>query len=671
MPKSRIREFCEDDLLDYLNDWDFNSNSDHGVHTHQRRKGKDMISAATSLSSLGRRKQRKWRAQGYWASSRQFHLPPEVLERICYFSSQASLRLRISLVCKQWRLACLRYLWTGGVWEATNDSTVLIDKLRSNCLTTLSIDVLTDFSPASTLSPKSEAVRQHTMAWRAFYEAIVTQSFPATDESIVPAIYGLKELRYNAVKQLNDDPILSLLPHLGFLRRLSLEYQSNMVFPLFDILNQCANLKALAFKSRTNINRVVSSGSLHLQHRHLEELSISNVIIDQSALERILDTCPNLTEFKAQHLNEEHYDVSGRISLTLDFDSLYRRAADKCPRLQWIHFMMASRAQGVAPLHLVPLHLPWIRRMSLTNAHHRGLLSDPWTPDREERVLFSSLTHIEICSLAHEKMDPRSLDKILRCAPSLIHLSAGNVCFQLTEVRENWDPIDDWHRWPVRMAQKTKKERRKEHRVRSKQLKLIAKGTLADYMMAQDWQCSHLRTLDISVWTSNYHPTGEDQEFYRYLAQRCPAIVHLTLRSSKLQAGQQMPERLDSWPYYRTNPQDISALKKNKVWAPNSIPVLGGLKHLESLTLIVGGIDGLILPQDFEYLKRSEGSVSIGGDQGLLTSGNQGHTVIWPRLESFTVEYSSWIVTKAYDELVLELEKMRPGVAFRIGPRRK
>ena len=188
--------------------------------------------------------------------------------------------------------------------------------------------------------------------------------------------------------------------------------------------------------------------------------------------------------------------------------------------------------------------------------------------------------------------------------------------------------------------------------------------------MAQDWQCSRLHTLDISVLTSNYHPNGEDQELYRYLVQRCPGIVHLTLRSARLQIGQQLHERLDSWPYYRSNPPNLNALKKNKVWAPNSIPVLGGLKHLESLTLIVGMIQGLVLVDDFEYLRRTENSISIGRGRDLHSGENQGHPVIWTRLESFTIEYGSSTVMAVFNDIVTDLERMRPGVAFRIAPKR-
>ena len=298
MPKSRITKFTQDDLLDYLNDWDFSYDSDNGIHAHDDRKGNDVVYSATNHATPGRRKQRNWRAHGCWVSSRHFHLPSEVLERICYFSSQASLRLRISLVCKQWRQACFRYLRTGGVGEATNDCTTLIDALQSNCLSTLTINVLTEFSPISSFSPESRVVQQHRMAWPPFYKVITTPSATTTDEDFVPAIHRIKEIRYQAVKQLDDDPILSLIPHLGFLRRLSLEYHTNVTFPLFDILDQCTNLEALTFKSRTNVNWVVSPSSIPQQHRHLEELNISNVIIDQSALKRIIDTCPNLTEFK-------------------------------------------------------------------------------------------------------------------------------------------------------------------------------------------------------------------------------------------------------------------------------------------------------------------------------------------------------------------------------------
>jgi len=167
-------------------------------------------------------------------------------------------------------------------------------------------------------------------------------------------------------------------------------------------------------------------------------------------------------------LNEVHYGNAGIVRLHLEFDSLYRRAAENCPRVQWIHLMMAHRSQGVTPLNLVPLHFPWIRRMSLTDIHHHGLFKGPWIPDREDRVVLSNLTHIEVCSFESENTDARSMDNILRCAPNLVHLSAGSVCFRLTEVRENWDPIDDWRRWPARMPKKTKKTRKREYQVRDK-----------------------------------------------------------------------------------------------------------------------------------------------------------------------------------------------------------
>ncbi|KAG0057849.1 hypothetical protein BGZ83_000036 [Gryganskiella cystojenkinii] len=675
MPKTRATEFFEDDLLDYLHDWDYSFDSDDkGDHIRiqyqalSKNKDKNNTKTKNPQQQQSKRQIQKARAKRRWTSARHINLPLEVIERICSFCSQSSLRIGISLVSKLWHKASLRYLRLLGIWDPSSDSSILLGRIQSKVVSTLRIDFL-----------REDKETEHRAAWAPFAKALTSPRRDIeNDETLKAPIHHLKGIHYRSVKLLQDDPIFNLLPYFGSLQRLHLEYMDNMVVSLFSLLDNCASLQELSLfaKSQTNCIHVANTPSTRGPYSCLQHLVMMRPNVEQTVLERTIDSCPNLQVLKIMHANPASYNpyLLGPFQKhDLDIDSLYARAGQKCPRLVWIHIMRAHRTDGPTRLNLVPESLPWIRRMSLAWPQYQ-FLQRAWTPDQQARAMFSRLTHIELCSFMREPVDPRSLDKILRCTPNLVHLFAGQVIFCVREVREGWDPSDDWHRWPPTPPKLTKKERKKENKVKSQQLKLIAKGVLDDYVMAQDWQCLHLRTLIIGVAARDYHCKAADEELFLYLARYCPNIVDLTLRSKSIQFGPQLPLREESSPYISDRPKYHAAPKKSPYRAPSSLPLLAGLKKLQSLTLMVDYLIGPITAEGFEFLRRTDLPIASWIEEQyhkqprLSADGTKRPTtpVLWPQLESFTILSSRSPMKAIYEDLMLELEIIRPGVAFRI-----
>ncbi|KAF9394326.1 hypothetical protein CPC16_011720 [Podila verticillata] len=656
-------------------------------------------------------------------------VPPEIIRIVCSFASQQTLRCVLMLVCKEWYHLGKPFIRRTGRWIfGTQESEdTLLKRLRSRHIHELHLHYDTEFKPFAT-SGREEPFNNEETAWIRFFSAITTPVYLSRNDSTLNGLEAMANLMesmvledtavakrsllssvqnvYVSSKSLWQPCLMpALLPHLGGIHTIELSQElSTGSIPLFTILDHCHGLQKLTIKGAqthtpndmtmiydgithtTSTTAATSSGAANMGLSYpLKIFSVSGVALEIGALKRLIPSCPHMQEFKASDVcfwifrGDHTVKVFGS-ETHLHFAPLYRLAASHCPDLSEFCIMglqssylhraqpvaeatVAISAQVLQHINLTVELFPHTRAMSLPT-----VMSGSWEPNRGVCLYLSRLTHL---TLTHRLLSILNMDKILRCARSLLSLIAPHS--ELSAI----DPlqIEDEHKrildvvrkkrlqgpWDARYkcySVSVSREAKLKERVRHR-LERQGAAARGDLPHPTRWLCKHLQTLDIGVHLFKgtfvrYPVAGEPKKFFTLLAKSCPGLVDLTLRMSVLHLGQRMhrtrtvrvkyipprkmanpsprPERM----YYREGGRKVE-LQERFVDFSNDLLLLCGdraageaprLVHLKRI-VIFASVPGNVCASDFDFL---------GKDGG-------GNDVSWPALELFKiVTGASWTI---------------------------
>ncbi|KAF9178190.1 hypothetical protein BGZ51_008038 [Haplosporangium sp. Z 767] len=700
MPKVRRLRLTDDDLFDYKHeDWDDQDDQDNQPLQQKPMMGKNMQQRQTPKPTR------------VWSTVPLRHppdMPMSILKRICYFCSPPTLRTGFSLVCKQWYAASQGFIRRVGLWATTGEpyQDTLVERMPSlSCL-----EVRMRVQPLDHGYFRiSGTPEQHHAAWGPFLAAITapletcdndqddqgpksairiniatTTSLTGTGPSIpgmtMCLAHNITEITFHVLMQRSNDVVFSLLPHLRNLERLYIYYYSDAKLPLVDVLEGCRALRTVNIYgirsfvviSGTWSNRSPSPSLPECVYR-LQSFVTKNTTFKDEILNWLFDSCPDLRTFNAMNTTSKSMP---RPTSLAGLEPIYKRAGERCRRLQWFRFRPPSQEGSSSTfedpqLSLLPKYMPWITRMYLTciNWSWRKGLAFTWQPDRNARQILYRLTHLELKADESEYVVSNAVNMVLRCAPALVHLLAPGASVCLTSQRRKSFQFYDGY-----SPRNPKRERKRENKDTNKQRRLEARGLAPqECPMVKHWQCTNLQFLDITYSAFWEYKWEYVVELPIYLAEHTPRIRWLTLHMSNLELGQRVLQTHRAYPWLQRN-KDHRGVKytiknsQRREW--NILEPLRRMELLESLTLYVRNIHGVLQADDFEYLRRGRKDADVDDSEHVYGLEHE-RTVVWPRLESFHVKYINSVMVSNYDALAAELQEIRPGVEFKFTPQRR
>ncbi|KAF9413612.1 Cyclin-dependent kinase 20 [Podila epigama] len=448
--------------------------------------------------------------------------------------------------------------------------------------------------------------------------------------------------------------ILPLIPNLGNLFSLSIhDYDPRRYsLPLPKIMRHCPLLKQLSIQGSLNNPVVIelpsrktrslttatepvesSHSSLKAQKTQrtaklfpLLELTLRNVSIPVKLLEQVLRVCPLLQMFIAEEMPdgavEEEANGGGTNGKSLYLDKLCALAAALCPRLRRINISLAI--------------LPRDReRCVQENARIESLIQRTFSNVREIvfhqsqeafRSVFSQLTYLEIRSSSSSstwghpsRITRETLDGMLQSMPRLLHLHAHQATYNVADlrcssylinyVRTDPTPIVGITVVHISAGSGRLKKKAIRHIGYEPQETLI---TMTEPVLpswkppVNNWACTKLRSLSLRV-------CGQERDMDLFYHKVVSSIVHLTdlsLSQPQLLMGQSLGLSKDRSMIEDDNggltcPGTERGTKNKGKRAANLLLALLPLRALETITLTVDTIPGIIVVQDFEFMRRT------------------------------------------------------------------
>lgn len=690
-------------------------------------------------------------------------VPPEIIRIVCSFASQQTLQCVLMLVCKEWYYLGKPFIRRTGRWIfGTQESEdTLLNRLCSRHIGELRLYYDTGFKLLSSRG-REEPFDQEDSAWNRFFSAITTPVyFTGSDSTLngLEAVANVMETMvledttvakrsllssvqhvYVSSKSLWQPCLMpALLPHLGRIHTLELSQElATRSIRLFAILDHCHGLQELIIKGAQthspndmtvccdgntqtpSTTGTTSSGTANVWPSYpLKIFSASGVALEMGALKRLIQSCPHMQEFKAFNIcfwifqGNQTVKVHGS-ETHLHFAPLYRLAASYCPDLSTFCILglhssyphqtelvteatVATNAQVLQHINLTVELLSHVRVMSLPT-----VMSGSWKPDRDVCLFLSRLTHL---TLIHGLLSIVNMDKLLRCARSLVSLIAphsefsaidplqieddlkcilDNVCKK--RMHKRWDARYKCFVYSLSVSWEAKLKERIRHRLERQGA--AARGELPH---PTRWLCKHLQTLDIGVHSfkgayNRYPIPGEPKKFYAHLAKSCPSLLDLTLRMSVLHLGQRthrtwkyygmyVPPRKMANPrprarrmYYRNGGRKVELRECFEDLSNDLLPLCGDraareaprLVHLKRL-VIFASVPGYVCASDFDFLGKADG----------------GNDVSWPALELFKIATGArWNIVdhpraketgeETLESLLAKVKARRPGLELQL-----
>ncbi|KAF9414855.1 hypothetical protein BGZ94_000251 [Podila epigama] len=593
------------------------------------------------------------------AITRTFNFPHEVLEVVCLYLSQATLRHCASLVCKQWYAVCNRFIRRVGIWKrlAKDSQDSLLDTLpRLNAL-----ECIPKYNPDGDLP-----MDQRFEAWDYFISR-ATELFEGAEhlpESEPHCL--LHHIRDLTIEFTSDSirlqrAIPSLLPGCTMLRTLKMKIVSNEDVPLFALLDCCPFLVHLVIRAgfgyTVNIRHDnISNNEKSLpvspkpdchQSYSLINFVLRGVIVCQSILEHVITTCPNLWAFRVRDVNKYHprRDRSGGAN-PIDRDRLSKMLVSKCPRIEWIQLAKCGNDRRTIEEELGTCNATQTSRFLSYGCDH----SMPEVLSLSTELFLQNITVLEIPRYMVDVYKHQTLSRLLRYMPNLLHLDLNMFSIDRCSIPSDLDTTGakGSNNEAMHLAVPNKLERlRARQSTRAYDTihpRLEETIQIPGAPPPHHWQCHHLRTLRCKF---------VHNEFVRYVTQHCPQLEELYVAWNVLQLCQ-----LDAFPSSKkvhidcqdTGENDASKIDRNAKGWPNSLIPLRTLMHLRILAVDCEHLPGMLQPSDFEYL--------------WLPNDSQKHC--WPHLESFRIRYANLEMNQNFQLIMDALQDMRPAVEFRI-----
>ncbi|KAF9307181.1 hypothetical protein BGZ74_009887 [Mortierella antarctica] len=668
-------------------------------------------------------------------------LPVEVLEVIFSQLTQSSLRKGTSLVCKEWHRVTEQFISRKGTWKVSgmDYQDDLLERIRVGSVNTLECWFMLDPDVPGVQS-RLVLPKHHAAMWDDFVKKITSplldedmRSCPGTLSRLSKAtnsrdtppclLHLIREIHFHGYDLSHPQHgIVSIIPNLIAIHTLSIHDQDARYtsFPLTEILRHCPRLERLSIKGSENsqvfidllpseARSLTAGNSMKLiptgqsetkQPYRLVELTLRHVSIPVWILERLLGECPLLQVLVAEDMNG---GVFGGLDTPfyrepLHLRDLYASAAKLCPQLRRLHLSHSTDPPVNVDLYVAE------------NKETETLLRSSFPKIREVIYIpgqgalgsiVSNLVYLEILvdRIWHDysNIDQESFNSALQKMPHLVHLHALAVPYRVRLVmptkytRTESRPIVGVKLPVVHKHRKKKFFRDCDPIYKDPAVITTTEPDLPPWTPpANKWACTRLQTLSLA-------PVGQGNHIDFFYHQILSSFVHLTdltLSQPSLLLGQLLspsedahrfgkPGTKDRWIALRSpRPPSMAETKAGKR-AENLLWALLPLRALESLTLTVDTIPGVLFAQDFEFLRRTpphlwtklkvhvevEEMMSFSCDRGWYEDeiDRPPEVVFWPKLGSFRVLYrDSPAQGFLYEPLLAQVEQeIRPAVDIR------
>ncbi|KAG0319326.1 hypothetical protein BG000_003932 [Podila horticola] len=618
-------------------------------------------------------------------------VPPEIIRIVFSYCDEAVLCRVLRLVCRSWYHLAKSFIRLRGEWRFSTQKAedTLLEKLHARQVHDLCLHYNTG-AESSPTTGRVEPYNNEDSAWLRFFISITNSTCISNSGSTLKSPSAGAESADPLTAMVLDDlsspqrclldsvrkvfvtskvlwaPILlpSLLPYFGRIQ--SLELCKTGLFgsiSVFTILDHCHCLHELTISGPKNLpdemmvccqsnmpTLSTTSGFDNVFGSYpLKRFSADGVAFELKTLQCLIKSCPQMREFIATDICIWIFQGRNTIKVPLcdtylHLDPLYRLAADHCPNLiefsivayqsSHLYHTQTSTTSNIPSTAsaevLQHLRLTIELFPHITVATLPTVVGGLWDLDRNTCLYLSRLTHLTI---THSLLCVHNMDKLLRCARSLVSLIAPRSSFSavpdplqieaqfqdiLTDVHEKRHHLTESIRYHWIHGSPSKKLKIKERICR--RLERQGMATRGDLPHPTRWMCKHLQTLDIGVHA--FVPRG----LFAHLARSCPRLVNLTLRMSVLYFGQRLhtiqweiihtvpPKKAaNRWRPWRKYPgkkqpirqkKDIFTDMRNDLLAlcgdrtAGEAPRLVHLKRLEILT----SAPGLVCTSDFDFL---------------------------------------------------------------------
>ncbi|KAF9921971.1 hypothetical protein FBU30_007943, partial [Linnemannia zychae] len=591
-------------------------------------------------------------------------LPHEILELVCTHLSQSTLRYSFNLVCKSWFHISNRFIRRAAIWKpAAGVQDILIQQWsKFNTLELwLSQDPDVHFCYISAeftrklLDPFLEEITKPIVTnkhskkdniW--FYNTNkIDNSNKGATAATSCLLHSIRHLRIQGKYISYSDLRPKLHNHLQFIETLTIKTQ--MANPLFQILKDFTSLKSLSITAdilnhgddEDNISTtpellfgsiiylcdkpwITSPAKAFTDQYRLQHFTVRGVVTDLNVLERLLVTCPDLRSFnfynsKVKALHQQHgSDIERRVR-----ERLINIAAQFCPKLEQYSFHQnQNKPTDGKLLDDITQTLPSLKIVTLTCRDSENSIALPI----KALDFLSRITVLEIVQSAGFSLNSTLLNKILCHTSSLLHLITTNVYF-FSNMVEHTFSAEARNRY---ISATIRDRKRYERNKRQQALTCFRPsannnshdgdqqgGNITGYFSTPfTWQLYNLKTFDMSILT-----TESFEAFTTYISQNrlfCN-LTRITIRVLTLQVGQlesipQVPmatpnnssSRAPSTVSGRHQHLGSSGSLQKPLRHPNLLLALRRLRCLEECILHPDSVPGVILSEDFEFMRRKD-----------------------------------------------------------------
>ncbi|GJJ72870.1 hypothetical protein EMPS_05228 [Entomortierella parvispora] len=517
--------------------------------------------------------------------------PLEVLEMVCHYLSQATLRSNASLVSRRWNAVCSPFIKRTVTWTACSDDhdQFVLDTLRDikslECWLNEDPDLKYEWLPYIRSAFRREAWEKFWPKLLVPIDQVDNSNIDSTERSrsvensdnlcLMDTIRNLRvfcDVTAQPITVLND-----LQSNFRSLRTLELRVNGNpsnrlSIFTLLDNSPELRQLKITGpdlrqlelisgdaeddiidipepvvdpetahFPVKPEI--VIPPNKSYPQRYRLEVFDVFQASAHQRVLERLISTCRELRILRFLEANAPQWrNGIGHVAKVLKLLRLFEHAKECCPRLVSMEvFPKAFEASDHIYLDQMEKFFPDATRLTLNCS---GYL--PTAPSLEGRRLLSQITFLEIRKVIMISPSSATFNRILCLTPQLLHL----VCNELLLHSENLNflPLvaEDQKRPQFISHNRTRKHAvREERRARrreslmaieqaSERARLAREGVVSATLpeVPLYWQFHDLRTMDLSV--TSILKLGE----YAQQHQLFQKLTSLKLRVTLLMVGQ-------------------------------------------------------------------------------------------------------------------------------------
>ncbi|KAG0045688.1 hypothetical protein BGZ83_009086 [Gryganskiella cystojenkinii] len=586
--------------------------------------------------------------------SKPLVFPLEILNMVCHYLSQATLRFCASLVSRRWSVVCNRYIKRTVIWKPLSDD---YDRFVLEALQELdSLELWLHQDPEvydNHLPFMSMAYK--TTAWVNFQTALLA---PLSDNDGTCLMNKIRNLRLLCSPSQHTMSYLDLLQYqFSSLRSLDLIVSQTPTgqFPLFVLLDNSPELRQLKitgpWASQWNLaagdnddlfyeppepevdpetahfpvkpKAIIPPNKSYPQRYKLEVFDTYRVNFAQHLMERLISTCPELQVFKVLDSNDRFWDIDRHIYRThkIRHQRLFDHLRDCCPRIESCEVLPRTRTfTDILYLDQTRKYFPEAKSITLNCS---GYLPNP----PPTRTFLSQITCLHIRLSTSPRTVSSDVNRVLCMTPNLLHLVSKDDYFNTLDLyylpEESTSSCVSTKFVTHNKTRKNIVREQRRARRRASQLvieqaseraRLAREGPREEEEEDQDpeipliWQCRDLRTIDLRLgWSSD-----ELGRFGLYVSQHhlFQTLTSLKIRLKDLNLGQ-----CKTRPDHKKAPtgakaQAVAAARTTPAASPppekfpNDLENLYDLPSLELLAIYTSDLGGMLHSSDFEFLRR-------------------------------------------------------------------